>query len=587
MPQRKDPDIPVVTALVITPWPGMDAERIEDRVTRRIEAVVAENKNVETVRSVSRTNVSYVYVELKEGMTETSEIFDDIALRLDQIRELPEGAGPIQFIKDFGSTAALMLTVASPRLEEVQVSLRADQVRAAIEAVLVDAVVVVLEDHVQAEPIVGDGGRGVPAEVVAADEAAGGVEAHGVAARAVVAGVRISDLPDSAMLAHLQGFIQGRLRAAEFHPDAWQPAIVRDPATTRARLLAVAGDKYSYQEMEKYTDELKRTFQTVPQVSKVDRLGVLDEQVTLSFSQERLASYGITLGRLRDVLQARNTALGGGQMQVGDRTVRLEPSGEFRDAREIGGVIVGSSSAGVPLYLRDLVSVDREYQNPPRYLNQYSWADSAGHWHKGRAVTLALQMRPGEKIGEFGHAVDSALAVVSNRLPPDLILARTSDQPLQVEENIHLLMSSLWEAVILVVLVALVGFWEWRSAVLLALSIPLTLALAFGMAATLGIDLQQVSIASLIIALGCWWMCRSWRVTRSSASSTAASRGSSRAGSDPPSCPGQCSTPRSQHRSLSPLLLLTGNVGLFLYSMPVAHLLADRGAGRPKTLSRC
>ena len=66
---------------------------------------------------------------------------------------------------------------------------------------------------------------------------------------------------------------------------------------------------------------MKRTFQTVPQVTKVDRAGVLDEQVTLSFSQERLASYGITLGRLQDVLRARNTALGGGQMEVGARTV--------------------------------------------------------------------------------------------------------------------------------------------------------------------------------------------------------------------------------------------------------------------------
>ncbi len=93
MPQRKDPDIPVVTALVITPWPGMDAERIEDRVTRRIEAVVAENKHVETVRSVSRTNVSYVYVELKEGMTETGEVFDDIGLRLNGIRDLPTAPG--------------------------------------------------------------------------------------------------------------------------------------------------------------------------------------------------------------------------------------------------------------------------------------------------------------------------------------------------------------------------------------------------------------------------------------------------------------------------------------------------------------
>src|SRR5262249_30971922 len=83
-----------------------------------------------------------------------------------------------------------------------------------------------------------------------------------------------------------------------------------------------------------------------------------------------------------------------------------------------------------------------------------------------------------------------------------LILARTSDQPRQVEENIHLFMGSLYEAIALVVLVSLIGFWEWRSAVLMALSIPITLALTFGMTYVLGIDLQQVSIASLIIALG-------------------------------------------------------------------------------------
>jgi multidrug efflux pump subunit AcrB len=66
MPQRKDPDIPAGIALVICSWPGMDAERIEERVTRRIEEVVAENSQVNAVRSTSRTGISYVYVELKE-----------------------------------------------------------------------------------------------------------------------------------------------------------------------------------------------------------------------------------------------------------------------------------------------------------------------------------------------------------------------------------------------------------------------------------------------------------------------------------------------------------------------------------------
>jgi multidrug efflux pump subunit AcrB len=573
MPQRKDPDIPVVTALVITPWPGMDAERIEDRVTRRIEEVVAENKHVETVRSVTRTSVSYVYVELEEGMTETGEIFDDIALRLDQIRDLPEGVGPIQFMKDFGSTAALMLTVASPPLDEVQVSIRAEQVRAAIERLREGArpgnrvtVVYNFPSSLSAQSAVR------PARLYRAQAEQDGVlrDARLLEGPQFVGVDGISELPDSAVLAHLRGFIQERLRVAEFHPDDWQPVVVRDPAGTRASLLAVAGDKYSYQELEQYTDVMKRTFQTVPQVSKVERAGILDEQVTLSFSQERLASYGITLGRLRDVLRARNTALSGGQIDVGERTVALKPSGEFRDEGEIGGVIVGSSSAGVPLYLRDLVEVNREYRNPPRYLNQYSWPDSVGQWRRGRAITLALQMRPGEKIGDFGHAVDSALAVLRHRLPPDLILARTSDQPQQVEENIHLLMSSLWEAVFLVVVIALIGFWEWRSALLLGLSIPITLAMTFGMASVLGIDLQQVSIASLIIALGLLV--------------------------DVPVVAGDAIKRELDHRhprgiaswlgptklaramlyatitnivAYLPLLLLTGNTGLFLYSMPV------------------
>src|SRR5262245_37611995 len=111
-------------------------------------------------------------------------------------------------------------------------------------------------------------------------------------------------------------------------------------------------------------------------------------------------------------------------------------------------------------------------------------------------------MRSGEQIDKFGAAIDATLADLKQRLPEDLVMARTSDQPLQVRENISLFMSSLYEAVILVVIVSLLGFWEWRSALLMALSMPLTLLMTFGMMYALGIDLQQVSVASLIIALG-------------------------------------------------------------------------------------
>jgi multidrug efflux pump subunit AcrB len=505
MPQRKDPDIPVITAAVICPWPGMDAERVEDRVTRRIEEVVAENANVDVIRSTTRTGVSYVYVDLKEGTTGTGEIFDDIALKLNGITDLPDGAGPIQFIKDFGSTAALTLIVASPPMAEVQVSLRAEQVRGAIQKLRATAAPGNRATLVyNFPPSISAASTVRPAQLYLAQATRDGVfrDARLLEGPTFVGVDGVTDLSDSALVAHVHRFVVDRLRLSEFHPDAGQAVVVRDPADTRKRLLAVAGDKYSYRELDDMTELMKRTFQTVSQVSKVDRLGVLGEQVTLSFSQERIASYGVQMGKLRDILRARNTALSGGLMEVEGRNVALNPSGEFLNEKEIGDVIVGSSRGGAPLYLRDLVDIDRGYESPPKYLNFYSWVDSSGQWHRSRAVTLALQMRPGEKIGAFGYAVDSTMQLLRTRLPPDLILARMSDQPLQVKENIDLFMGSLYEAIILVVVIALIGFWEWRSALLLAFSIPLTLAMTFGMMALVKIDLQQISIASLIIALG-------------------------------------------------------------------------------------
>src|SRR5678816_2663011 len=134
MPQRKDPDTPVKTAVAITPWPGVSAEKIEQLVTRKIEEKMAQNTNVEKIRSISRTNVSVVYVDLDENFpgAQIGKEFDDIALKLDSIKDLPDGAGPIQFIKDFGDTSALMLTVASPKVSDTEIDVRAKEVGEAI-----------------------------------------------------------------------------------------------------------------------------------------------------------------------------------------------------------------------------------------------------------------------------------------------------------------------------------------------------------------------------------------------------------------------------------------------------------------------
>src|SRR5437899_9819345 len=98
-------------------------------------------------------------------------------------------------------------------------------------------------------------------------------------------------------------------------------------------------------------------------------------------------------------------------------------------------------------------------------------------------------MRDQEQIAKFGQSVDEKLAQLKQILPPDLIIAHTSDQRLQAKENIHLFLRALMEAIILLLGVSLLGFWEWRLALIMALAIPITLAMTFGFASMLGFDL--------------------------------------------------------------------------------------------------
>src|ERR1039458_10181239 len=133
MPKRKDPDIPVRIALAITPWPGISADKVEQLVTRKVEQAVTGNSKVDRVESTTQDNISVVQVRLLDNIKNTQQEFQDIGQRLNQITDLPDGAGPITWISDFGDTAALMLTVASPPVPDIEIGLRARGVREAIE----------------------------------------------------------------------------------------------------------------------------------------------------------------------------------------------------------------------------------------------------------------------------------------------------------------------------------------------------------------------------------------------------------------------------------------------------------------------
>src|ERR1700681_321601 len=143
MPKRKDPDIPVRVAVASCSWPGATAQQVEHFITRQIEDAVAENKTIHPgtaadygIRSVSIPGYAYVYVQLAENVSDVKRQFSDINLKLNALNnQLPQGAGPISFQSDFGDTAALMLTIASPKADPVEINIRAQAIQSAIQSV--------------------------------------------------------------------------------------------------------------------------------------------------------------------------------------------------------------------------------------------------------------------------------------------------------------------------------------------------------------------------------------------------------------------------------------------------------------------
>src|SRR5712672_4330796 len=442
MPQRKDPDIPVRVALAACSWPGATAQQVEQFVTHPIEEAVAQNKTIHPgtaadygIRSVSIPGYAYVYVQLAEDVSDVKRQFSDINLKLDALNsQLPSGAGPISFQSDFGDTAALMLTIASPKADSVEIDIRARGIQSAIQAARAArkskepgppvTIVYSFPQSLSLSKTILDAGQLFEEQA----EQAGILRAPQIIqGSGFIALDGVSTVNDTSIRSFLRTFFQTQLQRSDLHPDAWDPIIVRDPQDTREQLAKVVGDKYSYADLDDFSDLIARTVQGALETSKVERRGLLPQVVYLEYSQDRLAAYGLQPADLAQVLRARNIIAPGGEFETGQRQIVINPSGQFESRDAIGGVAVAKTSTGAPVYLRDLVKIFPGYQSPATYLNYYTRQDPTGEWERSRAVTLAVYMRDQQQIASFGQSVDQKLAQLKQILPADLIIAHTSD----------------------------------------------------------------------------------------------------------------------------------------------------------------
>src|SRR5262252_4795836 len=247
MPKRKDPDIPVRQVAVVTPWPGQSAERVEQLVTRKIEEKLAQNIHLFEIKSSSRAGLSVIYAEVDEGVTDTAREFDDFKVKLDSLTDLPEGAGPIQYIKEFGENAALMLTLASPPAEGAQLKLLASEIEKKIAPVSV------------AIALCGSGPLhhsflNEAAELLSARlrdyGARGGLERVEGNGFVLIRGA----FPIDRLTLTVDRIWDELLQRADIHPDVWDPIVIGIGPSVRDALQAKAGAKYSYRELDDFTE---------------------------------------------------------------------------------------------------------------------------------------------------------------------------------------------------------------------------------------------------------------------------------------------------------------------------------------------
>ena len=268
------------------------------------------------------------------------------------------------------------------------------------------------------------------------------------------------------------------------------PGFNDDFGDTYGLIYGFTADGFTHRELRDYVEDIRSRLLQVPDVSKIELLGAQDEQIFVEFSTQQLAGLGIDRAALIAALQAQNAVVPSGSLQTGDEKLLIRVSGAFTSENDI--LDVNFLSNGRLIRLRDIAQVRRTLADPPQPMFRINGKPAIG---------LAIAMRDGGDILALGRNVKSAINGAMANLPLGIDATLVSDQPVIVKNAISEFMASLWQAIAIIMAVSIVSL-GFRPGAVVALSIPLTMAIVFPIMEGLGIDLQRISLGALIIALG-------------------------------------------------------------------------------------
>ena len=273
-------------------------------------------------------------------------------------------------------------------------------------------------------------------------------------------------------------------------PGAMGPFFNDEFGDTFGNIYALTGDGFSYALLKDYAERLKLELLRVPNVAKVDLIGLQDEKIFIEVSNAKLATLGVSFAQVQSTLETQNAITPAGSFETATDRIYLRTSGAFDSVEAIRDIAIRAN--GRLFRLGDVAEVRRSYSDPPLPRMRFMGKEALG---------IAVSMKKGGDIIQLGRNLDTATHRLQASLPLGLELSRVADQPHAVERSVHEFVRTLAEAVIIVLLVSFFSL-GFRTGLVVALSIPLVLAMTFAAMRYFNIDLHKISLGALVLALG-------------------------------------------------------------------------------------
>jgi multidrug efflux pump subunit AcrB len=255
-------------------------------------------------------------------------------------------------------------------------------------------------------------------------------------------------------------------------------------------IYAFTSDGLTQRQLRDKVEEVRAKVLQVPNVGRVDIVGAQDEVIFLEFSPRKVAALGLDQRTIVSSLQAQNAITPSGVLQAGPERISVRVSGQFTSEESLKAINLRVNDRFFPL--TDVATIRRGYVDPPTSLFRFNGEP---------AIALTIGMKAGANLLQFGEALKEEMKRISADLPVGAEVHLVSDQPQIVDEAVSGFTRALFEAVAIVLVISFISL-GMRAGLVVAISIPLVLAITFMVMSYSGISLQRISLGALIIALG-------------------------------------------------------------------------------------